>query len=158
MSDSIAILRDGRLVQQGSPDALYERPATRFVADFLGKSNFLSGRVESVQGDGFAYSVDGTRFVQKGAADVDTGTAALVALRPEKIEVLADQAASDNAIQGTIAAWSYFGAAYSLLVDTAALGRLQVMVPAWRCPVEPAEGRPVRLGWSADASVPVRDD
>jgi len=157
MSDSIAILRDGRLVQEGSPDALYERPATRFVADFLGKSNFLAGRVTGVHGDGFAYESDGTRFVQKGDSP-GPGASALVALRPEKIDVLAGRQDADNVVEGTIAAWSYFGAAYSLLVDTAALGRLQVMVPAWRCPVEPAEGRPVRLGWSADASVPVRDD
>jgi putative spermidine/putrescine transport system ATP-binding protein len=158
MSDGIAILRDGKLVQQGSPDGLYERPATRFVADFLGKSNFLAGRVESVRNDGFAYTVDGARFIQHGPTDAAPGTSALVALRPEKIDVLADGAEADNSIDGTIAAWSYFGASFSLLVDTQALGRVQVAVPAWRCPVEPVEGRRVRLGWSAEASVLVRDD
>ncbi|MBV8650548.1 MAG: ABC transporter ATP-binding protein, partial [Alphaproteobacteria bacterium] len=45
MSDEIVILRHGRIVQQGSPNALYEAPRTHFVADFLGKSNFLAGRV-----------------------------------------------------------------------------------------------------------------
>jgi putative spermidine/putrescine transport system ATP-binding protein len=72
--------------------------------------------------------------------------------------VLAEDAEADNVIEGTIAAWSYFGASFSLLVDTRPAGRLQVAVPAWRCPVEPTEGRTVRLGWSADASVPVQDD
>jgi putative spermidine/putrescine transport system ATP-binding protein len=158
MSDGIAILRDGKLVQEGTPDALYERPATRFVADFLGKSNFLAGRVEAVRHDGFSYTVDGARFVQHGPADLAQGAAALVALRPEKIDVLGDGDSAENSIEGTIAAWSYFGASFSLLVDTPALGRLQVAVPAWRCPVEPAEGRPVRLGWSGEASVRVLDD
>jgi putative spermidine/putrescine transport system ATP-binding protein len=158
MSDGIAILRDGKLVQEGSPDALYERPATRFVADFLGKSNFLSGRVESVRGDGFTYAVDGARFIQRGGNQAAPGSMALVALRPEKIDVLDEAGTADNSIEGRIAAWSYFGASFNLLVDTPSLGRLQVAVPAWRCPVEPAEERRVRLGWSADASVSVRDD
>jgi putative spermidine/putrescine transport system ATP-binding protein len=82
-----------------------------------------------------------------------------VALRPEKIEVLeappAD--AGRNTLPGTIAAWSYFGAAFALLVDTP-IGRMQASVPAWRCPVEPAEGRQVHLAWSADASVRVVPD
>jgi putative spermidine/putrescine transport system ATP-binding protein len=156
MSDGIAILRDGRLVQQGDPTTLYERPATRFVADFLGKSNFLAGTLEERRTGGFTYRVDGGRFVQQG--DAPAGSSTLIALRPEKIEVLADGAAADNIVEGRIAAWSYFGSAFALAVDAGALGRLQVSVPAWRCPVEPAEGRSVRLGWSADASVPVGDD
>ena len=49
MSDEIAIIRDGRIVQAGPPRALYERPATRFVADFLGKSNFIRGRVDGAR-------------------------------------------------------------------------------------------------------------
>jgi putative spermidine/putrescine transport system ATP-binding protein len=129
MSDGIAILRDGKLVQQGDPTGLYERPATRFVADFLGKSNFLPGPGGS-----------------------------LLALRPEKISVLADGETADHEVAGTIAAWSYFGASFALVVQAGALGRLAVSIPAWRCPIEPAEGRPVRLGWSSDAAVAVRDD
>src|SRR5882757_10190181 len=46
MSDRVAILRDGKLLQLGAPNELYERPATRFVAEFLGRSNFLAGKVE----------------------------------------------------------------------------------------------------------------
>jgi len=160
MSDRIAILRDGRLVQEGAPGVLYERPATRFVADFLGKSNFLKGRVEAVRGDGFAYAAGPARFVQHGAPDgLAAGAPVLVALRPEKIDVLAAPPldAALNTVAGTIAAWSYFGSAFSLLVDTP-VGRLQATVPAWRCPIEPAEGRSVHLAWSAEASVRVLAD
>jgi putative spermidine/putrescine transport system ATP-binding protein len=160
MSDSIAILRDGRLVQEGAPGALYERPATRFVADFLGKSNFLEGHVEAVRADGFAYRVGPLRFVQSGMAEgLASGSAVLVALRPEKVAVLGvpPEDAGINTVSGTIAAWSYFGAAFALLIDTP-IGRMQATVPAWRCPVEPAEGRPVQLAWSAEASVRVVAD
>jgi len=156
MSDSIAILRDGRLVQHGPPGVLYERPATRFVADFLGKSNFLAGRILERQQDGFTYAVDGARFVQAGRAPA--GEDVLIALRPEKIGIAASGEAAPNTVEGTIIAWSYFGTSFALVVQTAAAGRLQVTVPAWRCPVEPAEGRRVRLAWTADASVPVVPD
>jgi len=156
MSDSIAILRDGRLVQHGPPGVLYECPATRFVADFLGKSNFLAGRILERQQDGFTYAVDGARFVQAGRAPA--GEDVLIALRPEKIGIAASGEAAPNTVEGTIIAWSYFGTSFALVVQTAAAGRLQVTVPAWRCPVEPAEGRRVRLAWTADASVPVVPD
>ena len=49
MADSIAVLRAGKLEQTGTPEELYRRPATRFVADFIGESNFLTGVVESVE-------------------------------------------------------------------------------------------------------------
>jgi putative spermidine/putrescine transport system ATP-binding protein len=156
MSDSIAILRDGRLVQEGPPGALYERPATRFVADFLGKSNFLAGRILERQQDGFTYAVDGARFVQAGRAPA--GEDVLIALRPEKIGIAASGEAAPNTVEGRITSWSYFGTSFALVVETVAAGRLQVTVPAWRCPVEPAEGRRVRLAWTADASVPVVPD
>ena len=67
MSDQIAIIRDGRIVQSGPPRLLYERPATRFVADFLGKSNFISGRVVALDGDRLVYEVAGCRYVQASA-------------------------------------------------------------------------------------------
>ncbi len=156
LSDRIAILRDGRLVQDGEPKELYERPASRFVADFLGKSNFLKGLVEGPVGDGFAYRVGAARFVQRGAAPA--GSRVLIALRPEKIAITPDGEAAVNAIDGTIEAWSYYGSSFALTVATREAGRLRVEVPAWRCPVAPAEGRPVRLTWSADASVTVVED
>ena len=67
MSDEIAILRDGRLIQQAAPATLYERPATRFVAEFLGRSNFLPGRVETVAADGFSYRCGPHLLHQAGA-------------------------------------------------------------------------------------------
>src|SRR5207247_3151528 len=69
MSDDVAILRDGKLVQSGSPGVLYDQPRTRFVADFLGKSNFLEGVVEGPHAWGFAYRCGSHRFVQRGAGE-----------------------------------------------------------------------------------------
>jgi putative spermidine/putrescine transport system ATP-binding protein len=160
LSDRIAILNHGKLVQEGGPTELYDAPRTRFVADFLGKSNFLHGTVEEVSPEGFAIEAGGTRVVQalQGGTPPAHGTQALLSLRPEKIALLAEGEAAENAVTGRIAAWSYLGAGYALTVATPGLGDLRVALPTWRAPIAPRDGLEVRLGWSADASVPVLDD
>ena len=86
MSDTIIILRDGKIEQQGQPGALYEKPATRFVADFLGKSNFLQGTVGEKKDGAFTYVCGGQPLVQVGAAEhTKVNGDVVVALRPEKI-------------------------------------------------------------------------
>ena len=57
MSDDIVILREGRVEQTGSPELLYARPATQFVASFLGESNFIRGEVSGIESDRFRYTV-----------------------------------------------------------------------------------------------------
>ena len=154
LSDEIAILNHGRLVQVGAPNALYERPATRFVAGFLGRSNFIEGEAERDAG-GIVLRRGGTRVL--GVGEAPPGPA-LLSLRPEKIAVLPEGGAEDNVVEGRIVAWSYLGAGYAITVATADLGELKVHLPAWRIPMTPAEGMPVRLGWPRAASVAVAED
>ena len=59
---------------------------------------------------------------------------------------------------GRIASWTYLGAGYALSVRTDDLGDIRVALPAWRAPIAPREGLAVRLGWAADAAVPVVED
>jgi putative spermidine/putrescine transport system ATP-binding protein len=159
MSDQIAIIREGRLVQTGAPRALYERPGTRFVADFLGKSNFIRGRVESTDGGRFTYRVGDDRYAQATeGAPRRPGDDVLVALRPEKIDIAMKAAAGGNQVRGEITTWNYSGTSFHFLINTAPLGELMVTAAAWRSEVEPAPGRPVWLSWSDDASVVVADD
>ncbi|WP_338662191.1 ABC transporter ATP-binding protein [Pararoseomonas sp. SCSIO 73927] len=153
LSDRIAILNHGNLVQVGTPEALYERPATRFVADFLGKSNFIEGEAEADAG-GIALRRGGARVLARGLA---SGRAVL-SLRPEKIALLPEGGAEDNVVEGRIASWSYLGTGYGLVVETPDLGPIRVHLPAWRAAVAPAEGLPVRLGFSRDAAVAVTED
>lgn len=154
LSDRIAILNHGRLVQEGSPTTLYERPRTRFVADFLGKSNFLRGVAQAG-----TVVVNGVvlRHDTNGAA-LPHGAPTLLSLRPEKITLLQDGGTADNVADGRIATWSYLGAGFALSVETPALGMLRVALPSWRAPFAPRAGATVRLGWAADAAVPVADD
>jgi len=160
LSDRVAILNHGKLIQEGAPAHLYEHPRTRFVADFLGKSNFLQGEVrESVPG-GFVIGAGATRLVQAVAENHRPahGSRVLLSLRPEKIALMAEQDEADNVVQGRIAAWSYLGAGFGLNVETPDFGLLRVALPTWQAPIAPREGLPVRLGWSAAASVPVVED
>ncbi|MFO1085531.1 MAG: ABC transporter ATP-binding protein [Reyranellaceae bacterium] len=159
MSDRVAILNHGRLLQLGAPAELYERPATRFVAEFLGKSNFLRGVVERSGAGGFALRSGGALFVQSGqGAPPKVGDKLLLALRPERIAVVGDGSRPANVIDGTIVSWSYLGTSFHLLVDTKDAGRFAVTVPTWRHGTPPAVGAAIRLGWDPDASIQVEDD
>jgi putative spermidine/putrescine transport system ATP-binding protein len=156
MSDEIAIIRAGRLVQKGPPRLLYDAPKTHFVADFLGRSNFISGAVAGAANDGFAFAAGGAMLEQAGAAPPG-GAPVLVALRPEKIAVALEPPQTHNRAQGQIAGWTYLGTNFHAQIETQ-LGAIAVTLPTWRCDVEPRQGLPVWIGWDADASVVVEDD
>ncbi len=93
MSDVIVVMRDGRIQQQGSPAELYERPVNRFVADFIGTSNFIPAKVRDHPAGTTRVVVESDRgLVLAGvltdtAAHATTGADVTVALRPERIEV-----------------------------------------------------------------------
>jgi putative spermidine/putrescine transport system ATP-binding protein len=160
MSDRVAIIRDGRLVQLGSPEDLYERPASRFVAGFLGESNFLRGQVSEVHGDSFTYEV-GERPFRQMAADrrPAVGETVLIALRPEKIAIASEPGeVDDNSLVGEIVAWNYYGSTIHFTVRTAALGLLAVSASTWRNRVEPSQVADVHLSWPATAGTTVAED
>ena len=162
MSDEIVVLRDGRIVQQDDPHSLYDRPRTRFVANFMGGSNFIHGKVIATTGHVFRYAVQDQTFEQVDVslgAPVKRGQDILVALAPEKISLLAEPLQDvPNVLEGRIGGVSYFGNSYHILVETEALGTMQVKSPTWLSQVEPEVGRPVWLNWSPAATFPVLDD
>ncbi len=153
MSDEVAIMRGGRLVQVGSPAELYERPANRFVAGFLGRSNFWPGRVAAEDAAGFTYMAGGYRLHQAGKPP---GPDVLVSLRPEKLMVLEGAGGPANQVAATVATARYGGEAWLVQLDVEGLGRMQAVLPTWRR-APPQPGDAIRLGWDADASVIVND-
>ena len=159
MSDRIVVMRDGRVVQQGSPTELYDRPATTFVADFLGKSNFLRGKVEALAPGGFVLAHQGARIAQ-ASADGEApavGTDVVIALRPEKVGIVRDGEAADNRLKGVVSEWNYFGSQFRLVVDTLEFGPVAVVIPAWKCGEPPAIGAPLTLAFERDAGTLVAD-
>jgi spermidine/putrescine transport system ATP-binding protein len=140
MSDRIAVMHAGRVEQLGTPEELYERPATRFVADFIGTTNLLTGTVER---DG-AVRLDGgdlTRVATTGLAD---GTAIEICLRPEAISLV--DPATPGAIAGTIDQAAYLGTNVSYQVRTT--GGLVLSVLAPKTGVRLPVGSEVAVSWS----------
>jgi spermidine/putrescine transport system ATP-binding protein len=89
MSDRIGIMNHGRLDQVGTPQAIYRDPATEFVADFVGETNLLRGRVARIE-QGTAYVETLGLVVPLGAAGISPGEAVVLSVRPEHVRLDAD--------------------------------------------------------------------
>jgi len=106
LADRVALLDHGRLAQEGSPEDLYERPASLAVARFVGRLNLMEGRVTAA-GDALTIEVPGLGAVRArpAASRPSLGAAVAVGLRPERI----DFGAGDNARSATVSEISYLG-------------------------------------------------
>jgi len=156
LADDVAILRDGKIQQMGSPTSLYENPSTRFVADFLGRSNFLDGRVIHAHPGGFAYACAGGTFVHEGAGVVlAEGREVHISLRPEKLSITFDDPQTGlNSLQATVVDTSYTGSHHNLTVQSDLGFELAATIPAWQSLPAPV-GQRVWVSWPANASVAV---
>jgi len=85
MSDRIAVFNEGRIEQVGTPEELYERPATRFVAGFIGQSNFFPGHAVSTQGSICSVDLGGHIVQAMAPAPVADNAAVSLAVRPERV-------------------------------------------------------------------------
>ena len=121
MSDRIAVMNAGHYEQLADPATLYERPTTRFVAGFLGKSNLLDGTVAGEDGDHVVVRLADDQVVRVPRAAVDGRRRVAVGVRPEKLRVVAqgDQpSAGSNLLAGSVLDASYQGASTQYTVAT----------------------------------------
>lgn len=114
LSDRIAVMESGRIVQMGSPTEIYHRPATRFVADFIGTTNILEGRVEQVNKEQGLVSViteiGRTLCRLPNPIPVPTDTSVCLSVRPEDVEVLTHcSEPQTNTYQGRVVERAYLG-------------------------------------------------
>ena len=156
LSDRIAVMHAGRVEQVGTPRALYERPASAFVRDFLGQTVILSGRVATPASDEATGCVTvamngalaGCSLTGRNAspAALAPGSAATVAIRPEDIRVERDDAAPREAhhLLGTIDALSFVGDRYEARVSLGGEHGIVLLLTRAR---EWREGDRVRLGF-----------
>src|SRR4029079_9314685 len=125
MSDRIAVMHAGRVEQLGTPEDLYERPRTRFVADFIGTTNLLAGTVDSIDGDCALIRFHGGELGSTAATGLSVGQAVELSLRPEAVALraldapAAPRAARVPALAGTIEQAAYLGNIVQYLVRTA---------------------------------------
>ncbi|MFP6741962.1 MAG: ABC transporter ATP-binding protein, partial [Alphaproteobacteria bacterium] len=168
MSDRICIMRDGQVVQSGGPRDLYDQPVNLYVADFVGKSNFIAGFVANVNGHSVVIEdANGATFVgspSAGASGLSVGAKASIAIRPELIVVGAHQSsaasmATDVAVNGRVKNRIFLGEHTEYLIDADGLGDILVLSPKH---VENERGGfglgdSVAIGWRNDTALALED-
>ena len=126
MSDRIAVMSEGRVLQVDTPERLYERPVSREVADFIGTMNFVEGEVEGVERGTLIVDAGPLGRVSAAAGErpvPSRGARVLIAIRPEKIAVSREKPASPfNLVRGRVYAASYLGDRSHLRVEVPGLG------------------------------------
>jgi spermidine/putrescine transport system ATP-binding protein len=156
MSDRIAVMRHGKIEQLGTPEELYERPTTDFVAGFLGVSNLLDADVLA-RGERYAELRlrDGT-VVRAPTGSLNGSGRVRIGIRPEKLRVLAvgderaDVSADTNALEGIVLDASYIGVSTQYLIETADGHKLTVYAQNLETSGSSeghADGQRVRLTW-----------
>jgi spermidine/putrescine ABC transporter ATP-binding subunit len=110
LSDRIAIMNRGRIEQLGTPEDIYARPASRFVAEFVGLSSFLESVIASVVGDAMRVTVGGGQVTVPALSGAAPGRRALLFVRPNDVELLVDGAPdAPDALRATVEAVTYLG-------------------------------------------------
>jgi len=119
MSDRIAVMSFGRVLQMGPAVEIYERPVNRFVADFIGESNFLDGRVKSVKDKQAVVYVPAWEQELTGfmTGTVSTGDEVAVSIRPEKIRLSGESSPNATSIDGTVVNSTYIGSDTHVYLD-----------------------------------------
>jgi putative spermidine/putrescine transport system ATP-binding protein len=148
VSDRVALMDQGRVVQTGTGRAIYDRPATDFVAAFLGDPLLLGGRVERSSG---APLLESGAVAVRVSADAPDGPATVV-LRPERLRLLppgADGAGFDNALAGRIAFAAFDGAGVFAQVALEA-GVTVTVQTTMRDDLDLAVGDEVVVAWNAE--------
>ena len=119
MSDRVAVMNGGRIEQLGTPKEIYERPATKFTAGFIGTSNIIEGTVERMDGNLAVLSVPGEGRAMVPVDSPRTGGHIELTVRPEKISLCAEPPGDGCALPGTVTEVVYLGTSTNYTVTTA---------------------------------------
>jgi spermidine/putrescine transport system ATP-binding protein len=152
MSDRLAVMRHGKIEQIGPPEAVYESPATEFVAGFLGASNMLDGEVKEANNGRTTIALTTGGAVTTRTDRVPPGISRVrVGVRPEKITIVPDDGnapADRNAVTGLLRMSTYIGVNYQYKVDGPGGNELTVYVQnLGGARSQPHPGERVRLEW-----------
>ena len=153
MADRLVVMSNGRVQQVGSQRELYENPANTFVAGFVGRTNFLHGRVEK---PGLFRSESGLGI---RCHDGALANGRVLALRPERLSLsTAPVAGADNCFPGTVEFASYLGGILEYYVRLTPQDRLMVQTSNKFADAAHAVGDRIHLHWPAQASLVLADD
>ncbi|MFF2504762.1 ABC transporter ATP-binding protein [Streptomyces sp. NPDC058067] len=156
MADTVAVMNAGRVEQLGAPADLYENPASTFVANFLGTSNFIEAEVAGRSGDDLTLKAGGGKLVlpvSRCTASAATGEKVLVGIRPEKISLThADDAGTipdgRNRITGRVADSSFIGVSTQYVIESPLCDAFEVYAQNIERDSRLAPGAEVVLHWN----------
>ena len=148
MADRIAVIRKGRIIQFGTPREVFDDPATPFVANFVGRSNIVSGRVVG-SGDGMvSVDVDGLTVSGRGA-DMPAGSEAVLAVKVGFTRLSAPGEGPAGSVRGVVERVVYEGATITVEVTADSLGLVSAKLPSGRYE-EFSVGAAVDVSWPAE--------
>ncbi|HEY7522439.1 MAG TPA: ABC transporter ATP-binding protein [Candidatus Limnocylindrales bacterium] len=146
MSDRIAVMNGGRVEQLGTPEELYDRPATRFVADFIGTTNLLAGRVEGVDGDSAVIRLGSGEVCRIERNGLAIGSPVELSVRPESVSLGELGSTARSALAGRVEQLAFLGTTIEYHVRTT--GGLDLVARAPRAGTRYPVGSEVAVGWT----------
>ncbi len=151
MSDRIAVMNNGRIVQIGSPSDVYKRPQTKFVANFLGETNMLPCMIEAIEKESAKVALHNNptsrAMIMWPAAAYNVGKDATLSIRPEKARLLGRDEVAECSVSGRLLHHTFLGRLSRSVVMVH--GReFNVISQADGMDVFPHQGDEVRVGWS----------
>ena len=154
LSDRVAVMKDGHVLQVGVPKELYERPRTRFVADFVGTNNFIDGVCKEHAGDEAVVETALGPLRARRVAAIPPGEPCVLAVRPENLSL----EGSANVVDGRVRLSAYLGSTLRYEIETAPglILKADVRDP-WHHDVLPP-GHAVRVGFPASVALMLRDE
>jgi iron(III) transport system ATP-binding protein len=117
LSDQIVVMHQGKVQQAGGAVEIYRRPANRFVADFIGRANFLPVEVLGRAGDKWQLRLQGLELAAPAADGAQHGTGAVLLVRPESLRLSPRQSPGDISLPATVARTSYLGSLAEYEID-----------------------------------------
>jgi spermidine/putrescine transport system ATP-binding protein len=153
MSDRIAVMSDGRVEQIGTPQEIYNSPASLFVAGFIGSANLLPGEVAGTDGDDVVVHLNnGATIRTRSDVERESGTPVSVMLRPERLHATADGNVDGRSVEGVVSDVVFQGATARLVVHLADESEVIANVPAGADLPAVQPGTTIHLGWDAGAA------
>jgi spermidine/putrescine transport system ATP-binding protein len=152
MSDRLAVMNHGRIVQLGTPEEVYNEPADAYVADFLGVSNLMDARVDRSGGrQGSCRLRLGEFSLEAQAGTLDATGAVKLAIRPERVHLHPYEDQGDNRLPGMVERIVFLGSTTHVYVRLATGSALQALVRNDGSSLPYRQGTPVRIALPADA-------
>ncbi len=156
MASRIALMRDGKIVQIGSPSDLYDTPRSRFAADFFGAANLFEGRVTAIsETEASVESTEaGATLRARSASSLTIGMPVAVMIRPEQVRVSRETQQADNALRGQIRGLVFLGSTVLCHVglDGGKIIVVRLSPTEYASAGAPADGESVYLSWPASSA------